>query len=62
MTSADQTNNPADRKDLVTTQEKLEWVTPQISLMGSVDITNGKIDDSIPREVTYQNNLLTGPS
>ena len=30
-----------DRNDLVTTQEKLEWVTPQISLMGS-QMTEGK--------------------
>ena len=35
MTSAD------DRNDLVTTQEKLEWVTPKISLMEAVD-TSGK--------------------
>ena len=31
MTSAE------NRNDLVTTQEKLEWVTPQISLMGASD-------------------------
>ena len=35
MTSSD--SNDA----LVTTQEKLEWVTPQISLMGAKD-TEGK--------------------
>ena len=32
-----------DRKDdLVSVQEKLEWVTPQISLMGGTDATEGK--------------------
>ena len=30
----------ANRNDLVPAQEKLEWVTPQISLMGADD-TNG---------------------
>ena len=30
-----------DRNELVTTQEKLEWVTPQISLMGAEN-TEGK--------------------
>ena len=31
----------ADRNDLVPAQEKLEWVTPKISLMGGRD-TDGK--------------------
>ena len=32
-----------DRKDdLVSVQEKLEWVAPQISLMGGTDATEGK--------------------
>mgnify|MGYP001231347786 CR=1 FL=1 len=29
---------PADRNDLVTSQEKLEWVTPKISLMRTEDV------------------------
>ena len=38
MTSAE------DRNDRLTTQKqkKLEWVTPQISLMGAVGVTEGK--------------------
>ena len=32
----------ADRNDLMPAQEKLEWVTPKISLMGAED-TEGKI-------------------
>lgn len=32
-----------DRNDLVTTQEKLEWVTPQISLMGAGDTEGSKL-------------------
>ena len=36
MTSAE------DRNDRLTTQKKLEWVTPQISLMGAVEVTEGK--------------------
>ena len=31
----------ADRNDLMPAQEKLEWVTPKISLMGAED-TEGK--------------------
>ena len=31
----------ADRKDLVTTQEKLEWITPKISIMGAADTSGG---------------------
>ena len=37
MTSAE------DRNDRLTTQKKLEWVTPQISLMGAVGVTEGKV-------------------
>ena len=34
--------NSADRNDfLVPAQEKLEWVTPTISLMGAVDTSGG---------------------
>ena len=32
----------ADRNDLVTAQEKLEWVTPKISLMGAEETQGGK--------------------
>ena len=32
----------ADRNDLVSTEEKLEWVTPTISLMGAVTTAAGK--------------------
>ena len=32
-----------DRNELVTTQEKLEWVTPQISLLLLVPDTEGKV-------------------
>ena len=37
MTSADH-----NRNDLVPAQEKLEWVTPKISLMGSGETAAGK--------------------
>jgi hypothetical protein len=47
----------ADRNDLMPAQEKLEWVTPKISLMGAED-TEGK--------TLYKSELLTenfiGPS
>ena len=47
----------AERNDLATTREKLEWVTPKISLMEAGD-TEGKII-AIPDEL----NLTTdGPS
>ena len=36
----------ADRNDLVPAQEKLEWITPKISLMGAGDaLGNGKGND-----------------
>ena len=39
-----------DRKDdLVSVQEKLEWVAPQISLMGGTDATEGG-KDTFPAE------------
>ncbi len=45
----------ADRNDLVaTSQEKLEWVTPQISLMGSGK-TNGK-------EIVYFKEIVSATS
>ena len=31
-----------DRNDLLPAQEKLEWVTPKISLMGGAGRTEGK--------------------
>ena len=40
MTSADRND------DLVPAQEKLEWVTPQISLMGAED-TEGKNPETL---------------
>ena len=36
--------------DLVTTQEKLEWITPKISIMGAVD-TSGGLKITEPYEV-----------
>ena len=33
----------ADRNDLMPTQEKLEWVTPKISLMDAGDTDGGKV-------------------
>jgi hypothetical protein len=44
-----------DRNDLMPAQEKLEWVTPKISLMEAGD-TDGKI--GLPAEPTYS----AGPS
>ena len=41
---------PADRNDLVPAQEKLEWITPMISLMGAED-TEGKV--YFPEEVVF---------
>ena len=37
---------PADRNDLTTSQEKLEWVTPKISLMGAEE-TEGKFPGQV---------------
>jgi hypothetical protein len=48
----------ADRNDLVPAQEKLEWVTPKISLMGAEDTSgNGK-----PGNVGETTNFINGPS
>jgi hypothetical protein len=41
MTAANSADQPQD--DLVPAQEKLEWVTPKISLMGSGDTDGNKI-------------------
>ena len=35
----------ADRHDLMPAQEKLEWVTPKISLMDAGDTDGGKIQN-----------------
>ena len=34
----------ADRNDLMPAQEKLEWVTPKISLMGAEDTEGLKVN------------------
>ena len=47
----------ADRNDLVPTQEKLEWVTPSISLMEAKDTAGSK-----KASVKERNKTLTGPS
>jgi len=46
-----------DRNDLMPAQEKLEWVTPKISLMGAVDTAN-KVSNA--NELTYK--IAIGPS
>jgi hypothetical protein len=46
----------ADRNDLMPAQEKLEWVTPKISLMGAED-TEGKLEQLIT-----ENDTTSGPS
>ena len=63
MTSYDR--NASDRNDdLVPAQEKLEWVTPKISLMGAED-TEGKTNVA-PQECMGQDPCVTyvgtGPS
>ena len=42
----------ADRNDLGPAQEKLEWVTPKISLMGA-EYTDGKLKPTVPIESVY---------
>jgi hypothetical protein len=49
----------ADRNDLMPAQEKLEWVTPKISLMDAGD-TDGK--PVYVREVKVNAMLSVGPS
>ena len=46
----------ADRNDFVPAQEKLEWVTPKISLMDAGD-TDGGIKYKHPNETKF-----SGPS
>ena len=48
--------NSADRNDLVPAQEKLEWVTPKISLMDAGD-TDGSGKPPISKELLF----LSGP-
>ncbi len=47
----------ADRNDLMPAQEKLEWVTPKISLMEAED-TDGKIPQGRERQLV----AIYGPS
>jgi hypothetical protein len=50
----------ADRNDLVPAQEKLEWVTPKISLMGAGDTEgSGKPFPIFPCEAR---SCVTGPA
>ena len=52
----------ADRNDLVPAQEKLEWVTPKISLMDAGD-TEAKPAGPIEGPTTNINSKVTrGPS
>ena len=55
--------NPTDRVNLKPTQEKLEWVTPKISLMAAVE-TAGKADAQSETTVPSLAPLATkfGPS
>ena len=55
MTSADRND------DLSPAQEKLEWVTPKISLMGTED-TEGKNPGSLVEATQGGNPLYSGPS
>ena len=56
----------ADRNDLVPAQEKLEWVTPKISLMGAGDTKVGTIINPGKKQlVGVEANFIlayTGPS
>jgi hypothetical protein len=51
-----------DRNDLMPTQEKLEWVTPKISLMVGAE-TDGTNKQNVGGEQgPFGDNLSTGPS
>ena len=54
----------ADRNDLMPSQEKLEWVTPKISLMDAEDTEGSRKNDlNIIGECGTPNNLcVSGPS
>ena len=51
----------ADRNDLMPAQEKLEWVTPKISLMGAEDTEGTK---PAPTNIEFSKNAtpFSGPS
>ena len=51
----------ADRNDLVPAQEKLEWVTPKISLMEAGD-TRGKRAANSEKPLSYDPTYTFGPS
>jgi hypothetical protein len=50
----------ADRNDLMPAQEKLEWVTPKISLMEVGDTEGGKAPGA--SETTPKQIFFPGPS
>jgi hypothetical protein len=50
-----------DRNYLVPAQEKLEWVTPKISLMEAGD-TDGSNKPFREKSESYGNNIFNGPS
>ena len=50
-----------DRNDLMPAQEKLEWITPKISLMGA-DKTAGAKQGMHTREIQYSLSSIYGPS
>ena len=50
----------ADLNDLMPAQEKLEWITPKISLMKAED-TEGNKYAVVPNELDFKTNPL-GPS
>ena len=53
----------ADRNDLMPAQEKLEWVTPKISLMGAED-TEGKFSNKTEMLLPLRDHtfVMFGPS
>jgi hypothetical protein len=50
-----------DRNDLLPAQEKLEWVTPKISLMDAGD-TDGKPQNNNQELKINNNSTIFGPS
>jgi hypothetical protein len=59
MTSTDRNDLTTYRNDLMPAQEKLEWVTPKISLIGSGDTDGTGKSTFLPEEV---GTLNFGPS
>ena len=51
-----------DRNDLLPAQEKLEWVTPKISLMGAEDTEGNKFFTTLEGNINWVNNAVLGPS